>query len=73
MADGSVKSSVLDDWMSRDDLAAELLVSVDTLARWEVRRLGPPCVRLGRRVYYRREAVQTWLVSQERPNVRGRK
>lgn len=73
MADVSEKSSILDDWMSRGELAAELLVSVDTLARWEVRRLGPPSVRLGRRVYYRREAVQTWLVSQERPNVRGRK
>lgn len=73
MADVSEKPSVLDDWMSRNELAVELLVSIDTLARWEVRRLGPPSVRLGRRVYYRREAVQTWLVSQERPNVRGRK
>lgn len=73
MADVSENPTVLEDWMSRSELAAELLVSVDTLARWEGRRLGPPSVRLGRRVYYRREAVQTWLVSQERPHVRGRK
>ena len=31
-------SGLLDDWMSRDDLAAELGVSVDTLSRWETRR-----------------------------------
>lgn len=59
-------SGLLDDWMSRDDLAAELSVSVDTLSRWETRRIGPPCVRVGRRVLYRRGAVQEWLRSQEK-------
>lgn len=58
-------SGLLDDWMSRDDLAAELGVSVDTLSRWETRRIGPPCVRVGRKVLYRRGAVQEWLVGQE--------
>lgn len=56
---------LLDDWMSRANLAAELDLSVDTLARWESRRIGPPCVRVGRRVLYRRGAVQEWLRSQE--------
>lgn len=73
MSEMSEKNSVLDDWMSRAELAAELSISVDTLARWEVQRIGPPSVRLGRRIYYRREAVQTWLIAKERPNVRGRK
>ncbi|MBN9568193.1 MAG: helix-turn-helix domain-containing protein [Alphaproteobacteria bacterium] len=56
---------LLDDWMSRADLAGELGLSEDTLSRWETRRIGPPCVRVGRRVLYRRGAVQEWLRSQE--------
>lgn len=58
-------AGLLDDWMGRDELARELTVSVDTLSRWETRRIGPPCVRVGRKVLYRRGAVQDWLRSQE--------
>lgn len=57
--------SVLSEWMSRDDLAEQLGVKVDTLRRWDARRLGPPHVKLGQRVMYRREAVRLWLVSRE--------
>jgi len=66
---------LLDDWISRRMLAVELGVSVDTLARWETRRIGPVCVRIGRKVFYRRGAVQEWLRAQERshPGTRGRK
>ena len=45
-------------WISRLDLALELGLSVDTLRRWEAMRTGPPCVRAGRKVYYRRAAVE---------------
>lgn len=62
---------LLDDWMTRDELAAELKLSVDTLSRWETRRIGPPCVRVGRRVLYRRGAVQEWLRQQEARAVRS--
>lgn len=64
---------LLDDWMSRAELAWELDVSQDTLARWECRRIGPVCVRVGRRVLYRRAAVKDWLLEQESPQPRGRK
>jgi hypothetical protein len=50
-------------------------VSVDTLARWETRYIGPPCVRVGRKVLYRAEAFREWLVSRERgrlPSTGGR-
>jgi hypothetical protein len=47
-------------------------VSVDTLARWETRRIGPPCVRVGRKVIYRIEAVREWLVQQEDRAAAGR-
>ena len=52
-------------WLDRTDLARELTLSVDTLQRWETRRIGPPCVRVGRKVLYRMEAVRDWLREQE--------
>jgi hypothetical protein len=52
-------------WLDRTDLARELTLSVDTLQRWETRRMGPPCVRVGRKVLYRMEAVRDWLREQE--------
>lgn len=59
------RPGLLDDWMARAELADVLGVTSDTLARWETRRIGPPCVRIGRKVLYRREAVQKWLQDQE--------
>ncbi|MBN8291904.1 helix-turn-helix domain-containing protein [Rhodobacter sp. NTK016B] len=52
-------------WISRIDLALEFGLSVDTLRRWEAQRTGPPCIRAGRKVYYRRTAVEQWLEEQE--------
>lgn len=66
----SPRSSVprlLSGWISRLDLALELGVTVETLHRWEKLRFGPPCVRAGRKIYYRRDAVQDWLMQQEAP------
>ena len=52
-------------WLNRADHARELTLTVDTLQRWETRRMGPPCVRVGRKVLYRMEAVREWLREQE--------
>lgn len=60
-------------WISRLDLALELGLSVDTLRRWEAQRTGPPCVRAGRKVYYRRAAVEDWLEEQEQDAPRRRR
>jgi excisionase family DNA binding protein len=65
------KPRVLDEWMTRSELAADLDLSIDTLARWETRRNGPPCIRIGRKVLYRRAAVQEWLRQQEHLHARS--
>ena len=57
--------NLLADWISREQLARELGYSRDTLARWEARRTGPPCTRIGRKVLYRRSSVEAWISSQE--------
>lgn len=61
------KPRLMSGWISRLDLALELEVTVETLHRWEKLRFGPPCVRAGRKIYYRRDAVQDWLMLQELP------
>ena len=56
---------LLADWISREQLARALDLTTDTLSRWEARRQGPPCTRIGRKAYYRRAAIQEWIRSQE--------
>jgi hypothetical protein len=50
---------------TRQQLAVELGFTCDTLCRWEARQIGPPCTRIGRRVLYRRDAVEAWLLKLE--------
>ena len=72
----TASAALLSGWISRKDLADALCVTVDTLGRWEARRFGPPCVRAGRMVLYRRRVVQDWLGAQEIPRAKvagGRK
>ena len=64
-AEPEIDTGLLTGWLNRTDLARELTLSVDTLQRWETRRVGPPCVRVGRKVLYRMEAVRDWLRDQE--------
>ncbi|CAM3927955.1 helix-turn-helix transcriptional regulator [Paracoccus yeei] len=56
---------LLADWISREQLARALDLTTDTLSRWEARRQGPPCTRIGRKIFYRRAAIQEWIRSQE--------
>ncbi|WP_457646424.1 helix-turn-helix transcriptional regulator [Profundibacter sp.] len=65
------QAKALSDWISRADLAQELGVTTGTLARWATERTGPPLVRVGRRVFYRRSAVRKWLIERERKTGNG--
>lgn len=56
---------LLENWISRHDLAISLGVSEDTLWRWDAKRTGPQSIKLGRKVYYRRSAVRNWLEARE--------
>ena len=48
------------------DAAAMLNVKVQTLRKWAVQRKGPPRIKIGKRVFYREEALRAWLAAQER-------
>ncbi len=57
-------------WISRQKLADELGVTVETLGRWQRKRSGPACIKAGRKVFYRRSVVETWLLKQEQSRTR---
>ena len=56
---------ILAEFMTIEDLAAELGRNKRTLDRWDALGIGPPRTRMGRTVLYRRSSVQKWLVAQE--------
>ena len=65
-------TGLLGDFMTKDQLAAELKNSPRTLDRWEVHRIGPPRIVIGRTIWYRRDSVLEWLKSLEQRKARRR-
>ena len=53
---------ILADFMTVEQLAAELGRNKRTLDRWDALGTGPPRTRVGRTVLYRRSSVEKWLV-----------
>ena len=50
---------ILDDYLTRQELAVELHISIRTLARLDAAREGPPSMCwAGRRIYHRQRARQ---------------
>jgi hypothetical protein len=62
----SVSESILSEFLTKEELAAELCRNPRTLDRWNVLGMGPPRTHVGRKVLYRRASVQKWLCAQER-------
>ncbi len=52
--------------LTPEQLATHLGVTTRTLQRWEVERMGPPRVVIGRQVFYRTASVDAWLQSREK-------
>ncbi|MFG6637149.1 helix-turn-helix transcriptional regulator [Sulfitobacter sp. 1A12126] len=58
--------TVLSGWLTRAELAAQLKLAVDTLAKWASAGTGPRFIRIGSRTYYREESVREWLDTLEK-------
>lgn len=56
-------NGLLFNYMTPEQCAAELAIHRRTLDRWHNQRIGPPRVRVGRKVLYIREAVLDWIAS----------
>jgi hypothetical protein len=57
---------ILAEFLTREELAAELGRNPRTLDRWDVLGMGPPRTLVGRKVLYRRSSLLKWLAAQER-------
>jgi hypothetical protein len=56
---------ILSEFLTREELAAELRLNPRTLDRWHVLGVGPPRTYLGRKPFYRRTSAQKWLTALE--------
>ena len=56
---------ILDQYVPKNQAAAELGKKPRTLDRWHVERRGPKRTLIGRSVYYSRQAIEDWLKAQE--------
>ncbi len=61
-----MQTEILKDYVSRDDLAAKLGITVKTLVRWQNDGKGPPVTYLGRAPFYSIPSFEKWLKAQER-------
>lgn len=62
---------IIDDYMDRRSLAAELNVSERTIERYDAMRIGPPRVKVGSRWYYPRQGARDWLLNRTQPQQRA--
>jgi len=59
------ENSLLTNYLTRGQLAEALGRSTRTLDRWQVQKVGPPRLKIGKLFIYSRERVQHWLDQQE--------
>ncbi len=64
----TVPSTVLEGFVTQEQLAEMLGVGVRTLRRWNHLRFGPPSRRIGRRVIYLQSEVRSWVLAQTGPS-----
>ncbi len=64
-------SAILDEYLTRQELARELRVASRTIIRYQNQPNGLPYTKMGGRILYRRASVLAWLQANElRPNPR---
>jgi len=66
----AARPGILDDYLTTEELAAELCVIPLTIVRWRLQNRGPPITRLGRRILYHRSSVAQWLAAKEEKQAR---
>jgi len=55
------ETDIFEGYLTREQLAAKLGVTRDTVARWSTQGIGPDLIRVGRKVFYHEDAVRDWL------------
>ena len=58
-------------YVTADRLAATLGVTIRTLARWDVARIGPPKIKIGKLVLFDLAKLPAWLATRATEPVRA--
>ncbi|SDG73842.1 MULTISPECIES: helix-turn-helix domain-containing protein [Pelagibacterium] len=66
---GKVGPTILDGFLTTEELAEEIGVHRTTLAKWRMERRGPPFTRLGKRILYSVERLRAWLEANETSSI----
>lgn len=61
----------IQDLIDEAEYAKQRRVSIRTVQRERAQRIGPPFIRLGRKIYYRPAAIESWLLDQEQAQPRA--
>lgn len=59
------KPAAIAELLTPNEVADQLNITRRTLDRWHLRRIGPPRIAIGRKVYYRPQSVRDWLAANE--------
>lgn len=69
----SAEVGIRKDLLDVQQLANEFGISTRTIARWWAGRTGPARVKIGRKIFFRRQAILEFLERQEQKPVRSRR
>lgn len=58
-------NELLESYLTSEQLAGELRLHPRTLRKLDSAGSGPPKIRIGRKILYRRQAVSEWLLAKE--------
>jgi hypothetical protein len=62
----------LEDLIPEIKYAAQRGVNIRKIQRERAQRVGPPFIKLGRKIYYRSAAIEAWLLAQEQAQPRSK-
>ena len=61
---------IIESFLSESETAEVLGVKTASLRNWSASRKGPPRIKIGRKIFYRREALVAWKFSPVRRSPR---
>jgi hypothetical protein len=62
---GEAMTTFSDKYMTKSETARYLDKCDRTLDRWRKLKIGPPATMIGRHVFFRRVALEAWLLNKE--------
>jgi len=59
-----MQQNPIEDYMTKAEFCSALRINPRIAERWHLRRIGPPRVRVIKKISYKRSAVADWLERQ---------